>query len=138
MSKNREFESAQQRRFVASRKVLRYLIIDRDILFAPQFKGVVEGIGIDIILTAYRAPNMNAHAERFVRSIKSECLAQMIFVGQASLDHAVSEFVEHYHDERPHQGLANKLIRGRSAGEGVVDMNERLGGLLKYYHRRAA
>jgi len=83
----------------------RYLIIDRDILFAPQFKGLVEGVGIDIVLTAYRALNMNAYAERFVRSIKSECLNKMIFVGQASLDHAVSEFVIHYHDERPHQGL---------------------------------
>ncbi len=116
----------------------RYLIIDRDILFAPQFKGIVEGIGIDYILTAYRAPNMNAHAERFVRSIKSECLDQMIFVGQASLDHAVSEYVMHYHDERPHQGLANKLVRKRTTGGGVVDMSERLGGLLKYYRRKAA
>ena len=81
---------------------------------------------------------MNAHAERFVRSIKSECLDQMIFVGQASLDHAVSEFVMHYHDERPHQGLANELVREKPIGEGVVDMSERLGGLLKYYHRQAA
>ena len=81
---------------------------------------------------------MNAHAERFVRYIKSECLAQMIFVGQASLDRAVSEFVEHYHDERPHQGLANDLVQGRPTGKGVVDMSDRLGGLLKYYHRQAA
>ena len=116
----------------------RYLIIDRDILFDPQFKGIVEGVGIDIILTAYRAPNMNAYAERFVRSMKSECLDKMIIIGQASLEHAVSEFVMHYHDERPHQGLSNELVRDRSTGEGVVDMSERLGGLLKYYHRQAA
>ena len=117
----------------------RHLIIDRDILFAPEFKGIVEGVGINIVLTACRAPNMNAHAERFVRSIKSECLGQMIFVGQASLDHAVREFVMHYHDERPHQGLANELVRKAiPTGEGVVAMSERLGGLLKFYHRQAA
>jgi putative transposase len=116
----------------------RYLIIDRDILFSPQFKGLVEGVGIDIVFTAYRAPNMNAHAERFVRSIKSECLDLVIFVGQASLNHAVSEFVLHYHDERPHQGLDNELVQSRSSGKGIVDMSERLGGLLKYYHRQAA
>ncbi len=95
--------------------------------------------GTDIILTAYRAPNMNAHAERFVRSIKSECLDQRIFLGQTSLDHAVSEFVMHYHDERPRQGLANELVRKTSPTCGsVVDMSERLGGLLKFHHRQAA
>ena len=51
---------------------------------------------------------------------------------------AIGEFVMHYHDERPHQGLANDFVQGRSAGKGVVDMSDRLGGLLKYYHRRAA
>ena len=62
----------------------------------------------------------------------------MIFVGQALLNHALSEFVLHYHDERPHQGLANELVRRRPTVKGVVDMTERLGGLRKYYHRQAA
>jgi hypothetical protein len=82
---------------------------------------------------------MNAYAERFVRSIRSECLDQMIFLGRRSLDRAISEYVAHYHDERGHQGLENELVSGAKAQrEGVVDTRERLGGLLRYYHRRAA
>ena len=82
---------------------------------------------------------MNAHAERFVRSIKSECLDWMIFVGSASLERAIREFVEHYHDERPHQGLRNVMIRGSVCqNQGPVRVSERIGGLLKYYYRRAA
>jgi transposase InsO family protein len=117
----------------------RYLITDRDALFSDRFRTLVETAGIQITRTSFQAPNMNAHAERFVRSIKTECLDRMIFVGQESLERAIREYVEHYHAERPHQGLRNAMIRGR-AGEsgGAVQMKERLGGLLKYYHRRAA
>ena len=88
-----------------------------------------------------RSPNLNAYAERFVRSIKSECLAQIIPLGERRLCHAVKEYTEHYHVERNHQGLDNRLIEQR---QGVVDMNssvvrhERLGGILNYYERRAA
>jgi transposase InsO family protein len=82
---------------------------------------------------------MNAYAERFVRSIKSECLDQMIFLGRESLVRAIAEYAEHYHDERSHQGIGNVLISGAGPrDEGVVETSERLGGLLKYYHRRAA
>jgi len=63
-----------------------------------------------------RSPNLNAYAERFVRSIKDECLNRMIFVGQASLRRAVSEYVEHYHRERNHQGLGNRLLAMPKAG----------------------
>jgi hypothetical protein len=70
--------------------------------------------------------------------VASPLIDQRIFVGQASLNHAVSEFVLHYHDERPHQGLDNELVQSSSSGKGIVDMSERLGGLLKYYHRQAA
>ncbi len=91
------------------------------------------------MLTAYQAPNMNAHAERFVRSIKSECLDQMIFLGQESLVRAISEYAAHYHDERSHQGIGNVLINGVAPqSEGTVKARDRLGGLLKYYHREAA
>ncbi len=62
---------------------------------------------IEILLTAYQAPNMNAYVERFIRSIKSECLGQMILVGERSLDRTIKEFVEHYHEERSHQGIRN-------------------------------
>jgi transposase InsO family protein len=117
----------------------RFLIIDRDGIFSPRFKAIVENTGVEILLTAHQAPNMNAYAERFVRSIKSECLDQMIFLGKASLDRAVAEYVAHYHGERSHQGIGNEIISGAKArSEGVVDVTERLGGLLKYYHRRAA
>jgi transposase InsO family protein len=91
------------------------------------------------LLTAYQAPNINAYAERFVRSIKSECLDQMIFLGRESLVRAITEYTAHYHDERSHQGIGNVIISGTKVqGGGNVETRERLGGLLKYYHRRAA
>ena len=117
----------------------RFLVIDRDTIFSPRFKSILCGSGIEILLTAYQAPNMNAYAERFVRSIKSECLDQMIFLGRESLVRAIAEYAAHYHDERSHQGIGNVMISGRKTrGCGVVEAKERLGGLLKYYHRRAA
>ena len=91
----------------------RFLIIDQDSIFSPRFESIVEGSGVEIFVTAYQAPNMNAHAERFVRSIKSECLDRMIFLGQESLDRAIAEYVEHYHDERSHQGIGNEIVRGQ-------------------------
>jgi putative transposase len=117
----------------------RFLIIDRDAIFSSRFKSTLEGTGIGILLTAYQAPNMNAYAERFVRSIKAECLDQMIFLGRESLVRAIAEYAEHYHDERSHQGIGNEIVSGvKAQDEGVVETRERLGGLLKYYHRRAA
>jgi putative transposase len=117
----------------------RFLIIDRDALFPARFKAILECSGIEILLTAYRAPNMNAFAERFVRSIESECLGQMVFVGQASLDRAIAEYVAHYHDERSHQGIDNEIVSGVMPQRlGQVEVKERLGGLLNCYHRRAA
>ena len=87
------------------------------------------------------SPNLNAYAERFVRSIKDECLDRMIFVGQASLRHVVGEYVAHYHGERNHQGLGNRLLAPISrigSPSGSVRKRERLGGMLNYYDRRAA
>lgn len=88
-----------------------------------------------------QSPNLNSFAERWVRSIKSECLEKMIFFGEKMFRHAVCEFVRHFHAERNHQGLENKIIQpddsvGQATGEIVC--RERLGGLLKYYHRLAA
>jgi transposase InsO family protein len=117
----------------------RLLIIDRDGIFSPRFKSILRGSGVEILLTAYQAPNMNAHAERFVRSIKAECLDRMIFLGRESLAHAMAEYAVHYHEERSHQGIGNELVSGAKAQRaGVVGTSERLGGLLKYYYRRAA
>jgi transposase InsO family protein len=82
---------------------------------------------------------MKTYAERFVRSIKSECLDQMIFVGQRSLDRAIREFVEHYNEERSHRGIGNRLVsRAEPHRCGRVRARRRLGGMLNYYLRRAA
>ena len=87
------------------------------------------------------SPNLNAYAERFVRSIKEECLDRMIFVGQASLRPAVTEYMAHYHAERNHQGLGNQLIHLHAvdaAADGAVYRRARLGGVLNFYYRAAA
>ena len=83
------------------------------------------------------SPNLNAYAERFVRSIKDECPNRMIFVGQESLRRAVAEYMEHYHLERNHQGVANRLIvpEAMEAKDGAIIRHARLGGTLNFYHR---
>jgi transposase InsO family protein len=122
-------------------KEARYLIHDRDPLFTTSFREILKSSGIETVKLPARSPNLNAYAERFVRSIKSECLAQIIPLGEQHLRLAVKEYTEHYHVERNHQGLGNRLIEEQ---QGVVDMNsavahhERLGGVLNYYERRAA
>jgi transposase InsO family protein len=118
----------------------RLLILDRDIKFLPMF-GTLKDAGIRVLRCPYRAPNANAYAERFVRSIKSECLDRMIFFGVSSLHRAIAEYVEHYHAERNHQGLENAIIQpGSEVGltEGRIPRRQRLGGMLNYYYRRAA
>jgi putative transposase len=91
------------------------------------------------VLTPERAPNANAYAERFVRSIKEECLDRIIPVGERHFRRAVAEFVEHYHRERNYQGLRNTLIVGGppSGTAGRVRRRPRLGGLLNFYQRAA-
>ena len=116
----------------------RFLILDRDSKFTAQFKGTLRSVGEDPILTPYQAPNCNAMAERFVLSIKSECLDRMIFFGERSLRRAIAEYVEHYHAERAHQGLGSERIEGPGcSGTGEVRFTERLGGILKHYSRAA-
>jgi len=89
--------------------------------------------------TPVRAPNANAYAERFVRSIKEGCLNRLIPIGEGHFRRAVAEYVEHYHAERNHQGIGNRLISGAA----VIQMTNRvrrrlrLGGLLNFYHRAA-
>jgi transposase InsO family protein len=118
----------------------KYLILDRDSKYLEQFRRLVSDTGTKVIRLPPRSPNLNAYAERFVRSIKDECLDRMIFVGQASLRRAVREYVEHYHRERNHQGLENQLIVSTAmpANDGAVVRRTRLGGSLNFYHRKAA
>src|SRR6516165_8157772 len=88
-----------------------------------------------------RSPNLNAYAERFVRTIKEDCLEQTIFFGEDSLRNAVREYIAHYHGERNHQGLGNRLIsptRGITTQTGRIQRRQRLGGMLNYYYRDAA
>ena len=99
-----------------------------------------EESGTDIVRLSARSPNLNAYSERFVLSIKQECLERMIFFSEKSLRRAVSEYVDHYHRERNHQGLENQLIEPEAhSGEqnGKVRCRDRLGGILRYYYREA-
>ena len=118
----------------------RYLIHDRSPLFTREFTAILKAAGVKTIKLPPRSPNLAPHAERFVRSIRSECLSRMIFFGERQLRRAVEQFITHYHGERNHQGLDNELIEpGESVGraEGDIRSRERLGGLLRYYHRAA-
>ncbi len=122
-------------------KGARHLIHDRDPLFTETFRGVLGSSGVQTLKLPSRSPDLNAYAERFVRSIKSECLAQIIPLGERHLRTAVKEYTGHYHLERNHQGLENELIEKPSDEpdrDGSVECQERLGGVLKYYYRRAA
>ena len=115
-----------------------HLIVDRDAKYTAQFRRLIAESRTAVIRLPPRSPNLNAYAERFIRSIKEECLDRMIFVGQGALRRAVTEFVIHYHHERNHQGLANRLITPKqyfaAAGEAVC-RHQRLGGMLSFYHR---
>ena len=118
----------------------RYLRMDRDGKFAPQFVELLAGENVQCVKLPPRSPNLNAYIERFMRSIKSECLDRLIFFGEGSLRHAVRQYLEHYHAERNHQGPDNRLPEpGEEVGQlaGKIECRERLGGPLRYYHRDA-
>jgi transposase InsO family protein len=119
----------------------RYLIHDRDPLFTAEFLNLLAAVGVESVKLPPRSPNLNAYAERFVRTIKESCLDRLVLFGEGSLRKAISEFMAHYHMERHHQGLANRLIRpkpGHVGNAGAIQRRERLGGMLNYYYRAAA
>jgi transposase InsO family protein len=115
------------------------LICDRDSKWIEGFRRILQDTGVRIVLTPVQAPNANAYAERFVRSIREECLDRLVLFGERRLLRTLDEFVAHYHGERNHQGLGNELIMPETyAFQGThVRCRERLGGLLRYYHRAA-
>ena len=122
-------------------KGTRYLIHDRDPLFTEGFRKILKPTGVKTVKLPARSPDLNAYAERFVLSVKSECLAKIIPLGERHLRKAVREYTEHYHLKRNHQGLDNELIErptGRPDMDAPVECRERLGGFLKRHHRRAA
>ena len=117
----------------------RVLICDRDRKWRGEVWRLLNEAGLRVVQTPLRAPNANAYAERFVRSIKEECLDRIIPIGERHFRRAVSDFVAHYHRERNHQGLGNRLIEsaGRVQAEGRIRRRARLGGLLNDYERAA-
>ena len=118
---------------------VRVLICDRDRKWSGEVRRQLHDVGIHVVLTPERAPHANAYAERFVRSIKEECLDRIVPLGARHFRRAVAEFVEHYHRERNHQGLRNALIAGKppTRTAGRVRRRPRLGGLLNFYERAA-
>src|SRR5262249_40872425 len=117
----------------------RYLIQDRDPLYTNQFRETLASAGVRTIRLPARSPNLNAYAERFVRTIKDCCLHRVIIFGESGLRRVLSEFLEHYHRERNHQGLENRLIDAAAqSATGPIARRQRLGGLLNHYYRQAA
>jgi transposase InsO family protein len=119
----------------------RYLIVDRDPLYTLEFREAIERGGVEVIRLPPSSPNLNAFAERFVLSIRSECLDRIVPLGEGHLRRCVFEYMQHYHLERNHQGLGNDLIEdtpGPANTNGRVERRERLGGVLNFYHREAA
>ena len=121
----------------------RYVLHDRDTKFCADFRKTLASGGVKCPRLPPHSPNLNAFAERWVRSVKSECLSHFILLGEGSLRRAMKNFCEHYHTERNHQGKGNVLLfpgvedlpKSRASS---IECRERLGGLLKYYYRRAA
>ena len=126
----------------------RYLIHDADPLFTDEFKQILrppgsnEGEGVECVKIPPRSPNCNPHAERFVKSIKYECLNRFVFFGGRHLRYVIKEYMAYYHEDRFHQGIGSRLIRPASANDnavtGGIRCRSRLGGLLNFYYREAA
>jgi len=119
----------------------RFLLHDRDTKYTQSFRAIITSGQVEPLTLPARSPNLNAYAERWVRSAKEECLSKLILLGERSLRRALSEYVTHFHGERNHQGKGNVLLfpqvpatrRTRS-----IQCRERLGGFLRYYHQEAA
>jgi putative transposase len=120
----------------------RYLLHDRDAKFCQSFRELIKTGSVHPLRLPARSPNLNAYAERWVRSVKEECLSRLILFGESSLRRALQRYIVHYHEERNHQGKDNRILfpsRPEPRRKmGAVRCRERLGGLLKYYEREAA
>ena len=121
----------------------RYLIHDRDTKFTDSFRAIVRSSDVEPLKLPARSPNLNAYAERWVKSVKDECLSKLILFGEDSLRRALRDYLAHYHGARNHQGKDNVLLfpsvtSDAYPAKGTVACRERLGGLLKYYYLEAA
>src|SRR5580704_5676992 len=120
----------------------RHVLHDRDTKFCASFRSALETGGVKTIPLPAKSPNLNAFAERWVRSVKQECLSKLILFGEGPLSRTLAEFSTHYHGERNHQGKGNKLLfpdaSNKTEQRGhAVECRQRLGGLLKFYARAA-
>src|SRR5215472_12118579 len=120
----------------------RYLLHDRDAKFSLSFRQTMKWGNVNPLRLPARSPNLNSYAERWVRSVKEECLSRLILFGESSLRRALQQYIVHYHEERNHQGKDNRILFPPQTEVrrklGAVRCRERLGGLLKYYDREAA
>lgn len=122
-----------------------WVMHDADTKFTRQFDEILKNEGLKVKRHTPASPNLNAYVERFIQTIQQECLDHFVVIGEQHLNHIVREFMAHYHEDRPHQGLGNVPISKSSAAAdgqqpavGEIVRRERLGGLLKHYERRAA
>jgi putative transposase len=121
-----------------------YLIHDRDPVFTEAWTAILKTGGVNGVRIPAQSPNCNPHAERFVRTVRSECLDHFVIFEERHLRHLIKQFIEHYLSERYHQGIGSQLIRptmlasNDNGGAGSIRCRSRLGGLLNYYHRDAA
>ena len=119
-----------------------YMIHDGDKKFCASCKEILDDAGVKRVPLPPRSPWLNAFAERWIQSVKTEVLSKMILFGERSLRHVLGEYIARYHEERPHQGKGNVMLfpsaRAEPGSEATIACRERLGGLLKYYYRQAA
>jgi len=115
----------------------KYAIHDRDRLYTDAFINMLKAGGIEPLKSMPMAPNFSPFIERFIRSIKSDCLDRMLIFGEKHLRYCIENYIEHYHQERAHQSLDNTIIEPPQQGTGKIVCQERLGGLLKFYRRAA-
>ena len=119
----------------------RFLIHDRDSKFTASFDEVFRSERITVIHTPVRAPQANAYAERFVRTVRTECLDWLLIVGRRHLEHVLRIYIQHYNRERPHRGLAlhpPQPLAPAFPRHGDVQRRDRLGGLVHEYYKAAA
>ena len=121
---------------------MKYLLHDRDTKFSERFRRLIRDGGVWPVALPARSPNLNAFIERWIRTVKDECLGKLIFFGRASVERALKAYVEHYHAERNYQGIGNVIPTPRAADgvgrkEGRIVRRRSLGGLFSFYVRRA-
>jgi hypothetical protein len=121
-------------------QVMRFLLHDRDVKFPPSFDTVFTSEAMEVILTPYRAPNANSFAERWVRSVREECLDHLLILNECHLEHVLREYCQYYNQARPHQGLQQRIPESahQHSRNGTIQRRDRLGGLIHDYYRNVA